>query len=101
MKGESTMTERDDYIQRIKAKMDEWRAEFETLRDKADERIKIDQHMKKLGEKINAFQDRFDELQKTSGGAWHDIREGLDKAGESLKEAFKKAKSHFDQNSSK
>ena len=95
------MTERDDYIKKIKAKMDEWRVEFEALRAKADERIKIDQHMEKLGEKMNAFQDRFNELQKTSGVAWHDIREGLDKAGESLKEAFKKAKSHFDQPPSK
>ena len=93
--------DRDDYIQKIKTKMDEWRDEFEVLRAKVDDRIKIDQQMEKLGEKLKNFQDKFNDLQKTSGGAWNEIRDGLDKAGDSLKEALKKAKSHFDQNASK
>ncbi|MBN1850010.1 MAG: hypothetical protein JW932_15665 [Deltaproteobacteria bacterium] len=94
------MTDREEYIKKIKAKLDEWRVEFEVLRAKADARFKIDEQMEKLGEKMNAFQSKFSELQKTSGEAWHDIREGLDKAGDSLKEAFKKARSHFNQDSS-
>ena len=68
------MVDKDAYVEKLKAKIDEWNADLDKLIAKA---------------KLN-------EVQKSSGGAWKELKVGIEQAGDSLKEAFKKAKTHFD-----
>ena len=39
---------------------------------------------------------KLDQIDHASGDAWKDIKEGVDNAWQSLNEAIRKARSHFD-----
>jgi hypothetical protein len=55
-----------------------------------------EEQLASLRKETKGYQKKFAELQKASGKAWDDLRDGLEEAGDTLKDAFKKAKKHFD-----
>jgi uncharacterized coiled-coil DUF342 family protein len=96
------MTEnRDAYVQKLKAKLDEWDAEIDKLSakiDQADAQAKIE-HEKRLEEfraRREEVKNKLAELQQAGGGAWEDLKQGLENSWEILKTSFTRAKSEFE-----
>ena len=96
------MTEkRDAYVQKLKAKMDEWNAEIDKLAakaDQADAEAKIEYHkqLEDLRTKRKDLEDNIAELQQAGDGAWEDLKQGLENSWDILKTSFRKAKSEFE-----
>ena len=96
------MTEkRDAYVQKLKAKMDEWNAEIDKLAakaDQADAEAKIEYHkqLEDLRAKRKDLEDKIAELQQAGDGAWEDLKQGLENSWDILKTSFSKAKSEFE-----
>jgi len=94
------MKDRDAYVKEIKTKIDEWNKEIDKLAAKVaiakeEARKAAEEQLATLRKDTRGYQKRYAELQKASGKAWDDLRNGLEEAGDALKDAFKKAKKHF------
>ncbi|MDZ7700384.1 MAG: coiled coil domain-containing protein [Deltaproteobacteria bacterium] len=95
------MTEkRDAYVQKLKAKMDEWNAEIDKIEAKADQadaesKIEYEKQLEDLRAKRKDVEDKMAELQQAGDGAWEDLKAGMDNAWDSLGNALKSATSRF------
>jgi hypothetical protein len=96
------MTEkRDAYVQKLKARIDEWNAEIDKLATKAnqaDAEAKIEYHKKLEGlqAKRKDVEDKVAKLQQAGEGAWEDLKQGLENSWEIFKTSITKAKSEFE-----
>jgi hypothetical protein len=102
---EEDMETKDSYIKKMKAKFDDlndkWNIERKKLEAKAqhaktEARKKFEDQLKILQEKREKMSQKLDQIDNASEEAWNDIKEGVDGAWQSLNEAIKKARSHFD-----
>ncbi|EXJ14973.1 sll1863 family stress response protein [Imhoffiella purpurea] len=94
------MTDREAYVEKLKAKLDEWDAEIDKLEAKAksvgaDAEVKYHEQIAKLKEHRAEASSRLAELRSASGDAWQDIRDGAQRASDALGEALKSAWSKF------
>ena len=94
------MTNRHEYIQNLKDKLDEWDAdidEFEerTQRAKADLKFELEDQLAALKTRRDVARQKLAEIMDGSEEAWQDIKQGVDEAWASMKEAIDKARSHF------
>jgi predicted RNase H-like nuclease (RuvC/YqgF family) len=94
--------EREAYVQKLRAKVDEWNAEMDRLAAKADQaeaEAKIDYHrrLEALRAKRREIEDKLAQLQQAGEGSWEDLKQGLENSWEILKKSFAKAKSDFEQ----
>jgi chromosome segregation ATPase len=98
-KGNS-MSEREQYIEKVKAQLDQWNAEIEKLQAKADEaeadaKIEYEKQINELRAQRDKGEAKVKELQEASNGAWADMKAGFDRAWDSVSNAFENAKSRF------
>ena len=91
---------RDAYIDKMKAKLDEWNAEIAVLEARA--RQKGADAQKQYHEKIaaaketrRAVQENLDEMRRVGSDAWKDLKAGIEMAADSLGEALRSARSRF------
>lgn len=95
------MINRDEYVQKLKAQLDQWNAEAKKWEAKAEEATAS---MKAEYEKqLNTLHSRRDEamyqlklLQGASTDAWQDMMKGADQAWKGMQEAVNRARSHFE-----
>ena len=95
MKGD-IITDRDTYIQKLKAKIDDWNGEIAQVEKRlegASEHAKIEAE-EKLAE-LRRYRDdaqaRLKELEQETGDAWDKVRERTDAAWESIQRGFTEA----------
>lgn len=94
------MTTRKEYVEQLKNKLDEWNVELakweEKARDKKND-LTIDYEMKleDLRKKREDATAKFKEVQASSEEAWKDLMAGADSAWATMREAFDKARAHF------
>jgi uncharacterized protein YicC (UPF0701 family) len=102
---EEEMETKDSYSKKMKAKFDDlnykWNIERNKLEAKAkqakvDVKKKFEEQLKTLQEKREKMGQKLDQIDTASEDAWKDIKAGVDSAWQSLNEAIKKARSHFD-----
>lgn len=94
------MTNRDAYVQKMKAKADEWNADLAKLEAKAkvasaDAKIKYHDQIQTLRKQREEAQEKLRELQSASEGAWESLRDGMDAAWGNVGKAFKDAIDRF------
>lgn len=95
-KGRIQMGKRDDYLEKMKNQLDEWNAKLNTLEEKAsDLKEKYADELNTLSQKRDTAKQKLAEIQKASGGAWEEMKVGMDEAWSSLKDAFEKARERF------
>ena len=94
------MDNKDAYEKKLEAQLDEWSAEIDKLKaraDKAEADARLDYY--EQIEELRAMQDdakkRLVELQQASDSAWQDLKAGLDSAFDSLGSALRRAASRF------
>ena len=95
------MITRDEYVQKLKTQLDQWNREVTKWEEKtkaAQTKMKADYE-----KQLTAFRSRRDEamnqlrqVQAASGDAWTDLMRGADEAWSSMRDAFTKARSHFE-----
>ncbi|MGH8742913.1 MAG: hypothetical protein ACREUY_01395 [Burkholderiales bacterium] len=94
------MTKRDEYIEKLKAQLDVWNAETSKWEAKAkaaqaDVRAGYEKQLDVIRRQRNQAIERMRQVQASSGDAWLDLVRGADDAWAKMREAFEKARSHF------
>ena len=75
------MGERDAYVQKMKAKLDEWNSEIDRLAEKtnaakADAKLRYQEQVDRLKAQSDTARRKLDELGAASESAWKDLRTG-------------------------
>jgi len=94
------MTNKEAYQQQLQAKLDEWQAEIDKLRAKAqaakaDAQVEYNKQIEDLQGKQDDAKQRLAELQQSGEGAWEELRAGIEKSWNDLGEAVSAAKAKF------
>lgn len=92
---------RDAYIQKLKAKIDEWNADIDKLTAKAeqveaDAKIKYQRQLEELRANRQDLEDKIEDLQSAGESAWEELKQGVESSWHSWKESFSKAKIAFE-----
>lgn len=94
------MTNREAYKQKVRAQLDEWKADADKLRAKmkqkqADNKIDTQKYLDELKVKQQQARAKLEQLEEAGEDAWEDIKSGLEKATSELKQSYAKARSKF------
>lgn len=94
------MTNRDEYIRMMQAKLREWNAEIDVLTAKtgkvtAEVKQEYAEQIEILKTKQATARKKIDELQHAGEGAWEDLKSGIDLALTAMGEALDSARSRF------
>jgi chromosome segregation ATPase len=92
---------KEAYIKRLEAQFEEWRAEIDLLKAKAntaqaDARIEYEKEIEELEEKQAQAKDRLEGLRAAGENSWGDLRKGLDQAWDELRDAVSQAAGRFE-----
>jgi len=92
--------EKESYLQKSDAKVQEWTAKMRTLQEKSEKsgsetRNELDEKLKVVNEKLAVARHKLDDLRTSSEGSWKSLREGLDRALSEVRRATDKAQSFF------
>ena len=95
------MTTRDEYVERLKAQLDQWNAqmtEWEARARDAQAQAKAgyEQHLERLRGQQQEALYQMKLLQNASLDAWQDLARGADSAWKAMQDAMGSARSHFD-----
>ncbi|MBW1728159.1 MAG: hypothetical protein JRF31_10045 [Deltaproteobacteria bacterium] len=99
------METKDSYLKKMKAKFDDlnykWNIERNKLEAKAQKvkvevKKKFEEKLENIEERREQMRQKLDQIDNASVEVWSDIKEGVDRAWQSLNEAIKKARSYFD-----
>ena len=94
------MTSRDEYLEKFKAKLDEWDAEIDKIESsarkaQADTKAQYDKQLEALREMRDDAQRKFSDMQNTTAEAWDVMAQGTKKACQAWVDAFEDARSKF------
>ena len=94
------MSDKDLYIQKLHARLDQWNAKIDKLRAKADKveagvRVEYNKQMEYLQEKRKVAEAKLAEMREAGGDAWKDLKIGVGMALDAVEEAIKSASSRF------
>ena len=94
------MSTRNEYVEQLKNKLDEWNHDIAKWEEKArakknDLTINYEMTLDDLCKKRDDANARLKELQASSEGAWKELKAGADSAWAAMREAFDKARTHF------
>ena len=94
------MTNRDEYLEKFKAKLDEWNTEIDKLERnarqvQADAMAQYDKQLESLREMRDDAQRKYSEMQNTTTEAWDVMLQGTEKAWQAWGSAFENARSKF------
>jgi len=94
------MADRDAYVQKMQAKLDEWNAEIDKLQAKAaqaeaESRLEYQKQINNLREKRQEAEKKLAQVREAGGGAWEDLKAGAQLAWDAMEAALKSARSRF------
>ncbi len=94
------MADKDAYVKKMHAKLDEWNAEIDKLKAKADQaeaesRIEYQKQIEDLQDKRREAERKMSQVKKAGEGAWEDLKSGVQDAWDAMDEAVKSARSKF------
>lgn len=94
------MSMKEAYEKKLQAKLDEWSADIDKLKARADS-AEADAQLEyyKQIEELRSMRDdakkKLEELQQAGDDAWEDLKAGIDSAWDSLGSSIKSAMSRF------
>ena len=94
------MTDRDEYVAKLKAQIDEWNAGIAKWEAKASEaqagaRAEYEKQLQSLRQHRDQVTYQAKLMQNAANDAWTDVMRGADEAWTRMREAFEKAGTHF------
>lgn len=95
-------SEKDQYVEKRKAQLDEWNAEIEELGVKiasadadAKAKIKHEEHIADLRRKRDDAKVKLAEIKAAGDDQWENLKDGLENVWTSMKDGFEKIKAKF------
>ncbi|HEX9860593.1 MAG TPA: hypothetical protein VGB23_05265 [Nitrospirota bacterium] len=90
------MSTREQYIEKLAAKLKEWDNEIDMLRSraeqaKADAKVRYREQLVELREQRDKAAVLLDEMHESSGTAWKSVKEKVDRLYADVKGIFRKA----------
>jgi len=90
----------EEYVEKLKAQLDEWNAEVAKWESKtkgaqADARAQYEEQLSAFRRQRDAALAQMRKIQDASGEAWMDLVRGADESWSKMQQAFEKARSHF------
>jgi len=97
---------REDYVNNLKAKIQELNQEISKLSDKAgqakeEKKAEYKEQMDKLREKRKDLESKVSEMKEASESTWEKFKEGVESSWEALKEKTAEVKSRFKKDAEK
>ncbi len=94
------MGDKEVYQQKMKAQLDQWKAQIDLLKAKAsgasaDAQLEMNKQIKSLESKVDDGKAKLSALTEASEEAWQSMKEGVESALSSLKYAFSEAADKF------
>ena len=94
------MADKDAYVEKAKAKLDQWNADIDKLKGKAaeaeaDGRIEYEKQIKELRAQRDEFEAKLKEFRTAGEDASREMMAGFDKAWDEISGAFEKAMSRY------
>ena len=94
------MVNRDQYIENLKAQLDQWNAETakweaQTKAAQAVMRAEFEKQLAAFRQRRDQAIEQLRKVQSASGDAWMELARGADEAWAKMSEAFEKARSQF------
>ena len=94
------MVNRDEYIEKLKAQLDQWNAETAKWEAQAKEaqagmRAEFEKQLAAFRQRRDQAIEQLRKVQSASGDAWMELARGADEAWAKMSEAFEKARSQF------
>ncbi len=94
------MSMRDEYVEKMKAQLDEWNAqvakwEAKTKEAQAGVHGEYEKQLQAFRRQRDQALEQMRKVQGAAGDAWIDLARGADDAWAKMSEAFEKARSHF------
>lgn len=94
------MDDKQLYQQKMKAQLDQWKAQIDLLKAKAsaasaDAQLEMNKQINTLESKIDDGKAKLSALTDASEDAWQSMKEGVESAWSSLKSAFSEAADKF------
>ena len=94
------MNKRDQYLDKLKLQLDVWNAEVtkweaKTRGAQADMRAEYEKQLETFRRQRDQGLEQLRKVQGATGDAWIELVRGTDDAWSRMREAFEKAKSHF------
>lgn len=94
------MSNKDEYVRKMHARLDQLSAEIDALVAKADQaegQLRAEYHgqIESLRGKWEDARKRLNQLQEAGEGAWEDLKAGVEIAWEAIGEAIRSVKSRF------
>ncbi len=95
------MTDRDAYVEKLKARLDEWNAEMSRLEAKArearaDAKIDYQRALADMAQQRERLREQLDDMRSSGEAAWQELRRGAESAMDEMTRAWEKARRHFD-----
>jgi predicted nucleic acid-binding Zn-ribbon protein len=95
------MSSREEYVQKMKAQLDQWNAEVAKWEEKtksaqADMKAEYEKQLEALRSRRDEAMYQMHQVSVASTEAWMDMVKGADAAWKAMGEAFIKARSHFE-----
>lgn len=92
---------KDTYIEKLKAQLDEWSAQIDSLELTAQQvdtevRASIQAHIDDLKAKRDEALQKLAELQDATEEAWEEVKKGSETVWETIKQTFEHAKAKFE-----
>ncbi len=94
------MDDKSAYKQKIQSQINQWNAEIDKLKAKADSasadaQLEYNQQIREIRDRQGAVEQKLNELEEAGEGAWEDIKTGLNEAMDALDDSLKSASAHF------
>ena len=91
------MTSRDEFVDKLKAKLDDWNADIDRLESElsslsGEMQDEVGAQISKLRGHRDEMRTKMGQIHEVSEEAWEEMSRGLDEAWQALAEGFKKAK---------
>jgi hypothetical protein len=94
------MTNRDEYVEKLRAQLDQWYSQMATWEaatrgTTAEAKIELEKQMGIMKSRADDLVFRMELLKGASADAWQEIARGADEARKTMQDAFEKARFHF------
>ena len=94
------MTSRDEYVEKLKAQLEQWNAQMATWESTAREataeaRMELEKQIGITRSRLDDMVFRMELLKGASADAWQEIARGADEARTTMQDAFERARFHF------
>lgn len=96
------MSKRDEYAEKLKIQIDEWNAELDRFEARvnaaaADARQRYQEELNSLRARRDEMLQELSRVQQATDDAWDEVWRGAEEAWQTMKEAFGRARSKFNE----